>query len=104
LSDDITQPAPEKATMLYRVIQEALTNIDKHAKASRVEFLFQQLGESYQVIVRDNGIGFDRSSLKGNDGIGLRNMRERVEFVGGSFDIDSAKGAGTEISILLDVG
>ncbi|ORT49675.1 histidine kinase [Vibrio sp. qd031] len=104
LSDDITQPAPEKATMLYRVIQEALTNIDKHAKASRVEFLFQQLGESYQVIVRDNGIGFDRNSLKGNDGIGLRNMRERVEFVGGSFDIDSAKDAGTEISILLDVG
>jgi two-component system NarL family sensor kinase len=104
ISDEITQPSPEKATMLYRVIQEALTNIDKHAQASRVEFLFRQLGESYQVIVRDDGIGFEQTSLKGHDGIGLRNMRERVEFVGGSFDIDSSKGSGTEISILLAVG
>jgi two-component system NarL family sensor kinase len=104
ITEDIIQPSPEKATMLYRVIQEALTNIDKHAQANRVEFLFQQLGERYQVIVRDDGMGFEQTSLKGNHGIGLRNMRERVEFVGGSFEIDSSKGSGTEISILLDVG
>ncbi len=101
---EITQPAPEKATMLYRVVQEALTNIDKHANATRVEFLFQQLGQHYQVIVRDNGNGFEQADLKGNDGIGLRNMRERVEFVGGSFEIDSVKGEGTEVSILMAIG
>ncbi|WP_117234633.1 cache domain-containing protein [Vibrio maerlii] len=91
----------EIATTLYRVTQESLTNIEKHAKATAVMVSLQQLGRSLQLIIRDNGVGFSPNAQKQSSGIGLRNMRERVEFIGGEIEISSDIGLGTEITVLL---
>ncbi|WP_237484131.1 cache domain-containing protein [Vibrio hippocampi] len=96
----------EVATTLYRVVQESLNNIEKHAQATQVSVYLQRFNQRLQLIVRDNGIGFDaRAGLNhqgiGFQGIGLRNMRERVEFIGGEFDLHSEYGAGTEVTVLL---
>ncbi len=93
----------EVATTLYRVAQESLTNIEKHSQASKVELICEQLGGTLQLIIRDNGIGFNVHARDVSTGIGLRNMRERVEFIGGEFEILSEPGLGTEMTVLLEV-
>ncbi|EGA67992.1 sensor histidine kinase [Vibrio sinaloensis DSM 21326] len=102
----LTQPGrlkSEVATTLYRVAQESLTNIEKHAQANKVSVILQQMGNMLQLIIRDDGVGFDVSASMRKSGIGLRNMRERVEFIGGDFDIESEPGFGTEITVLLEL-
>ncbi|MFM2580330.1 cache domain-containing protein [Vibrio fortis] len=91
----------EVTTTLYRVAQESLTNIEKHASANSVRVALQPLGSMLQLIIRDDGIGFDVSTTLRKSGIGLRNMRERVEFIGGEFELESEPGFGTEITVLL---
>ncbi|MEF1184191.1 sensor histidine kinase, partial [Vibrio sinaloensis] len=93
----------EVATTLYRVAQESLTNIGKHANANKVSVILQQMGNMLQLIIRDDGVGFDVSTAMRKQGIGLRNMRERVEFIGGDFEIESEPGFGTEITVLLEL-
>ncbi|HBV75782.1 MULTISPECIES: cache domain-containing protein [Vibrio] len=93
----------EISTTLYRVVQESLTNIEKHAYASNVDIRLQRLKDTIQLIVRDDGVGFQSSDLIKKKGIGLRNMRERVEFIGGDFDMNSERGIGTEITVLLEL-
>ncbi len=99
-----TQPGKlksEVATTLYRVVQESITNIEKHASASKVTVSVQQMGNMLQLLVRDDGVGFHPSEALRRNGIGLRNMRERVEFIGGDFELLSEPGFGTEITVLL---
>ncbi|MDP5254116.1 MULTISPECIES: cache domain-containing protein [unclassified Vibrio] len=96
-----TKLSSEVATTLYRIAQESLTNIEKHAHADLVTVILQQMGAMMQLIIRDNGRGFDVSSAMRKSGIGLRNMRERVEFIGGEIEIESEPGFGTEITVLL---
>lgn len=91
------------ATTLYRVVQESLNNIVKHADATHVEVHLKQLGKLLQLIIRDNGKGFDSQNRYHLKGIGLRNMRERVEFIGGEFDLNSEPGFGTELTVLLNL-
>jgi two-component system NarL family sensor kinase len=91
----------EVTTTLYRVAQESLTNIEKHASANSVRVALQPLGSMLQLIIRDDGVGFDVSTTLRKSGIGLRNMRERVEFIGGEFELESEPGFGTEITVLL---
>jgi two-component system NarL family sensor kinase len=101
-----TQPGKlksEVATTLYRVVQESLNNIEKHANASKVEVYLQQFGDVLQLLIRDNGVGFDVNSAIKRKGIGLRNMRERVEFIGAEFEIMSDYDSGTEITVLLEL-
>lgn len=93
----------EIATTLYRVAQESLNNIEKHAQARRVSVILQQMGNMLQLIIRDDGVGFDVASALRQNGIGLRNMRERVEFIGGDFELSSEPGFGTEITVLLEL-
>jgi two-component system NarL family sensor kinase len=93
----------EVATTLYRVAQESLTNIEKHAHANQVTVILQQMGNMLQLIIRDDGVGFDVNVKLRRSGIGLRNMRERVEFIGGELDIESEPGLGTEITVLLEL-
>ena len=80
--------------MLFRVVQESLTNIEKHARASRVQIrlIFHAGGLRLRIV--DDGIGFDVPAIRVDPrrGIGMRNMRERVESIGGSFTIDSRPG------------
>jgi len=89
-----------KRTVLYRVAQEALVNVAKHAHASLVKVRIQQLHRVIRMDVNDNGKSFDVQrvlSAKRNKGLGLLGMRERVEMVGGHFAVESAPGKGTTI-------
>jgi two-component system NarL family sensor kinase len=93
----------EVATTLYRVAQESLNNIEKHAKAEKVTVILQKMGHMLQLLIRDDGIGFHAHHFLHQQGIGLRNMRERVEFIGGEFELMSEPGLGTEITVLLNL-
>jgi signal transduction histidine kinase len=91
-----------RRTVLFRVAQEALTNVGRHAKASRVEVLLQKLPAAVRLEVKDDGKSFsvDRT-LHASDGkhLGLLGMRERVEMVGGTFGVESTPGRGTTIRV-----
>jgi len=91
-------PVPA-AICLYRVTQEALANTFKHAQASQVSVRLEFLPGEVQLTVRDDGRGFDPITVV--SGHGLRNMRQRVEELRGTFSMRSAPGAGTEIVIRL---
>jgi PAS domain S-box-containing protein len=90
---------------LYRILQEALGNVEQHARARQVAVRLQKYGGFVQLRVRDDGIGFDPEHLparrKGESGLGLLSMRERATYAGGTLKIKSARGAGTEIEIRL---
>jgi signal transduction histidine kinase len=85
----------EVESTLYRLVQEALTNVVKHAEASRVEVRVSDRDGRLVVLVRDDGVGFD--AAKGFTGFGLVGMRERLALVRGTLEIESAPGAGTTI-------
>ena len=84
---------------VYRIVQECLTNITRHAGATRVSISLSSGVDSLAVIVSDNGQGLDRS-LPG-DGLGLIGMRERTEGLGGEFLLESEKGAGVTIRVTI---
>ena len=89
-----------KRTVLYRVTQEALTNVVKHAQASEVEVNIGKLGDAVTLSIQDNGRSFQVERLlynHENKRLGLVGMRERVEMVGGSFRVQSARGQGTTV-------
>ena len=89
-----------KRTVLYRVAQEALTNVGRHAQASRVDVSIQKLRGDVRMEIKDNGKSFNvERTLHANGGkrLGLLGMRERLEMVGGSFSVESAPGNGTTI-------
>lgn len=86
---------PEEVnTVLFRVVQESLTNIEKHARASRVQLRLIYHADGLRLRIVDDGIGFDVPAIRIDPrrGIGMRNMRERVESISGSFSIASAPG------------
>jgi PAS domain S-box-containing protein len=84
---------------LYRVIQEALNNSLKHASADSVTVLSHVDGASIQVVIEDNGVGFDWETVRDKGGMGLLNMRERTEKIGGEIEICSQAGLGTRVEI-----
>jgi signal transduction histidine kinase len=86
----------EVETALYRIVQEALTNVVNHAGAARVSILLTHRDASVAAVIEDDGAGFDPSSV-GDDVLGLVGMRERVGLVGGRLRIEAAEGAGTTI-------
>jgi signal transduction histidine kinase len=94
-------------TTLYRMAQECLTNIVKHAKATHVAVRFTFDGAQVGCSIRDNGAGFDVKealSRKGQRGLGLAGIRERVESLGGVLLIHSLAGAGTEMLAEIPLG
>jgi signal transduction histidine kinase len=86
----------EAETTLYRVIQEALTNVFKHAAAERVSILLQRKNSAVVAVVEDDGAGFDPSDTRA-DALGLSGMRERVSLAGGRLQVESSPGAGTTV-------
>jgi two-component system sensor histidine kinase UhpB len=93
----------ELETVLYRVVQEALTNVARHAQASEVRLRLERDGSRVVAVVTDDGQGFDTQHLSGSDatahGVGLLGIRERVALLGGRFDIQSHPGQGTRLCI-----
>lgn len=92
---------PEVELGIYRLVQESLANVVKHAGASRVDVMVRESAETVQVVVRDDGRGFDESEP--SKGFGLLGMRERATLVGGALSIDSSPGEGTAVHLSLPV-
>ena len=90
--------APDKEQELYRLAQEALNNVLKHAHAARVTMRLAVLNGTATLEIADDGVGFE-PSLRAADGFGLPGMRERVERLGGKFSIQSSPGAGTRLHV-----
>lgn len=91
---------PDLETALYRCVQEALTNVGRHAQADRVAIKLEQDSEGISVTIEDNGRGFLPESLGASSKqIGLIGMQERVELIGGTLVINSSPGRGTRLDI-----
>ncbi|HZE99887.1 MAG TPA: GAF domain-containing sensor histidine kinase [Planctomycetota bacterium] len=94
---------PELGSSLYRMVQEGLANVERHAKARQVWLRLWRRGLQLGLILRDDGVGFDPARLHpagtGPTGYGLGNLRERVEALGGRVGILSAPGTGTRLEI-----
>jgi two-component system NarL family sensor kinase len=97
VSGDVVALPEEVKTALFRVSQEALANVGKHAHAQQVQVELVFASDGIALNIRDDGCGFevDQVQLDPNRGIGLRNMRERLESIGGSFQVRATPGAGT---------
>ena len=92
---------PEVEVALYRIVQEALHNVVRHAHASRVAVLMQQRDEHLVLIVEDDGGGFDPEQMPPGAHLGLQGMRERVEMLGGTLSIESGIGKGTTVIVAV---
>jgi signal transduction histidine kinase len=89
---------PLVQTTLYRILQEALTNVARHARAKVVAVELKCEGTMLELVVRDDGVGFDVAATLGQaSGLGLHGMQERVALLGGSVEIESAPGHGTVV-------
>jgi len=99
---------PEIELVLYRIFQECLTNISKHAKATHVEIILTYSHPRVILIIRDNGVGYKQAKKeltprRRSRGIGLLSMRERVASFGGSIDISTAPSKGTAVRVDIPV-
>jgi PAS domain S-box-containing protein len=103
VQEEIADPLPRNiASCLYRVTQESLANIIKHARAARVEIELTCGDQEITLSIYDTGVGFDLKGIQArHSGLGLVNMRERVRSVGGHFDIQSEPGRGTHITVQI---
>lgn len=88
-------------TVLYRVIQESVNNVIKHSGANILDIQLNKDEEGINVMIEDNGKGFDTTQLEKFQGIGLKNIRTRIEFLKGNVDFSSTPGNGTLIAIFI---
>jgi signal transduction histidine kinase len=96
------EPAAVLETAVYRLVQEGLNNVSKHSMAGKAELIVRARDGEIVVEVSDDGIGFEPSRV--DEGFGLVGMRERAALLGGSFEVDSAKGSGTRLRAKLPLG
>ena len=95
---------PDAETALYRIAQEALTNVARHAHASSVDVILERRADHVLLIVEDNGVGFEAAEVEERpQGFGLLGMQERAALVGATLQIESAAGGGTTILVRMDV-
>lgn len=100
-----TDLAPQHELAVYRVLQEALQNVHKHAHATTVGVVWQRSSAAWTLHVTDDGLGFDLvKAARRAKSVGLLSMRERAELIGGSLQIQSMPGKGTAVTLLLPVG
>lgn len=90
----------EKGLIVFRIIQEVLNNVIKHANATRIAIEIEQQAHEASITITDNGDGFEPESVK-SSGIGLKNMRDRIRLVGGHFSLSSTPGEGTQVKIVI---
>jgi PAS domain S-box-containing protein len=92
---------PEQSTALFRIFQEILTNVARHAKATNVSIKLEQSGEHVSLQVRDNGRGITDVEQSGPKAFGLLGMRLRAQQQGGAFDIQGTSGTGTTVTVRI---
>ncbi len=90
-------------TVLYRVVQECVNNVIKHAGASQLEISLVKDADGIAATIEDNGRGFDTTQKEKFEGIGLKNIRTRIEYLKGTVDFDSAPGRGTLVAVHVPV-
>jgi signal transduction histidine kinase len=101
IPEDVPQ---EIATCLYRVAQESLNNVIRHAQASRVDVELSRSRSGLTVMIMDDGVGFDSEQFpNARYGLGLLSMKERVALVHGTLQIISAVGKGTRVQVVVPV-
>ena len=93
----------EVETAVYRIVQEALTNVAKHASAQRVSVVVTRKNERVSVVIEDDGKGFDPVATDAGERLGLLGMKERVQLLDGTLAVESAPGAGTTLVLELAV-
>ena len=103
-----SNPIPnEIEAVLYRIAQEGLTNILRHAHAAQVSLAVERYPLGIRMVIEDDGVGFDPANLgmaNGKRHLGLISMKERAEILGGNLDIYTAPGKGTTILVQVPVG
>ena len=93
---------PEIETAIYRIVQEALTNVVKHSHAQRVSVLLTRSDGRIKAVIEDDGQGFDPGAGMG-DGVGLIGMRERIELLDGTLAVESSGTGGTTVALEVPV-
>jgi len=108
IEGEVAALPPEVAHAAFRIVQEAMMNVEKHAQASEVKITLGFGSDLFRCTIRDNGVGFDLSAVPEipgfGGGFGLSSMRQRAESVGGKVEIASVPGQGTEVAFTVPLG
>jgi signal transduction histidine kinase len=100
---DIPRLPEEIELVCYRIVQEALTNIAKHASANRIDVTMNYFENMLHLVIKDNGIGFSPTDSGSRRGFGLLGIRERLAQIQGSLEILTQPGRGTELVVTIPV-
>src|SRR6185295_11762876 len=100
LPADGPEPDADRATAVFRIFQELLTNVARHSNATRAEILFERNGESLVLEVRDNGRGITERETENSKSLGLLGIRERALQFEGNVQIEGAPGKGTKVRVV----
>jgi signal transduction histidine kinase len=99
----VKERLPEEVeTAIYRIVQESLTNVVKHAHAHRVTVLLARADAKIKVVIEDDGTGFAPERAR-SDGIGLIGMRERIQLLDGTLTVESSERSGTTVAVEVPV-
>jgi signal transduction histidine kinase len=91
----------ESKTNLFRILQESLTNVSRHAKATKVTVNLTRRDNNRVMVISDNGIGFDAEKAALNETLGILGMRERTAMMGGTYEVNSTPGQGTTVQVCI---
>lgn len=100
---DEVDVGPDQATVIFRIIQEALTNIRRHARASRTDILLEERDGTLLIEVRDDGIGVRREEVDAASSLGMMGMRERAALIDGAVTIEPGETQGTRVTLQIPV-
>jgi len=92
---------PENSLTLFRILQESLTNIARHSMAKSAKIALSKIGDLVHFMISDNGLGISQDEIKNKKSFGIISMKERAASMGGTFEIKSENGGGTDIKIIL---
>jgi signal transduction histidine kinase len=88
---------------VFRIIQEALRNVEKHASADNVEIAISCFSQAVEIVISDDGVGFDPRSRDSGGSMGLRGMKERAVLIQGRLEVESAPRGGTSVQLTFPV-
>jgi signal transduction histidine kinase len=101
--DNVPPLSETMATTAYRITQEAITNVARHASASRIEVVLKARNSTLTLAIVDDGRGFNPLELSDSEGLGVAGMRERASLVGGTLEVYSQPGEGTRVFFKVPV-
>jgi signal transduction histidine kinase len=101
IADELPSLSPDVEQCIYRVAQEAVTNVAKHANAKTLTVILESTGEKLTLTVRDDGLGFDADKKDKTNNYGLEGMRERAQLAGGELTVTSKPGEGTTVKLVV---